>query len=199
MWLENARYRPAGPGQAPWRLFGLAVAAACLAAGAGPLDAVAEHAGAPRLRVGAVPDDLKAKLLTLPVVAAKPDDLRPDFYGPRGQRGHEAIDIVAPWGEAVVAVEDGTIARLFASERGGLTVYQYDPGRKYVYYYAHLAHYADNLAAGDAVKRGQLIGYVGTTGNARQPHLHFAIFLLGPRKSWWNGEPLDPYPVLVQP
>jgi peptidoglycan LD-endopeptidase LytH len=148
-------------------------------------------------RVGEVPDDLIAKNLTIPVSGVSARDLRPDFFDARGERGHGAIDIAATWGHPVVAVEDGTIAKLYAGERGGLTVYQSDPAGKYIYYYAHLAHYADGLAEGDTVTRGQRIGYVGTTGNALTPHLHFAISLLGADKKWWKGEPLDPYPALT--
>ena len=101
-------------------------------------------------------------------------------------------------GSPVVAVEDGTIAKLFLNKAGGITIYQFDPTEKYTYYYAHLDRYADGLAEGDKVKRGETIGFVGQTGNAGTSHLHFGIFLLGPQKRWWKGEPLDPYPVLTQ-
>ena len=147
-------------------------------------------------RIGAVPDDLLAKHLTIAVPGIKPEDLTPQFYDARGERGHEALDIIAPRGESVVAVEDGKIAKLFLSKPGGLTIYQFDPTETYAYYYAHLDRYADGLAEGDVVKRGQVIGYVGSTGNAATAHLHFAIFKLGPEKQWWKGEPLDPYPAL---
>ena len=150
--------------------------------------------------IGKVPDDLISKRLTIPLLRMKAEYLTPQFFDARGQRGHEAIDIVAPRGQPVVATEDGTIAKLFVSERGGITVYQFDPTEKYAYYYAHLDRYAEGLAEGDNVTRGQVIGYVGSTGNANalQPHLHFAIFLLGPEKRWWKGEALDPYPVFTQ-
>lgn len=150
--------------------------------------------------VGKTPDDLPAKHLIIPVQGIKPNDLHPMFYDARGKRGHEAIDIMAPRGRPVVAVEDGTVAKLFTSVPGGLTVYQFDPAEKYAYYYAHLDRYADGLAEGDHVKRGQIIGYVGSTGNAdaAHPHLHFAIFRLGPEKRWWRGDALDPYIALTQ-
>jgi peptidoglycan LD-endopeptidase LytH len=150
--------------------------------------------------IGTVPDDLLAKDLTIPVAGKTAEDLTPQFFDERGERGHEALDIIAPMGEPVVAVEDGKIAKLFTSEAGGLTVYQFDPTEKYAYYYAHLDRYADGLADGAMVMRGQVIGYVGTTGNAAAagPHLHFAIFQLGPEKQWWKGEALDPYPALTQ-
>jgi peptidoglycan LD-endopeptidase LytH len=150
--------------------------------------------------IGTVPDDLLAKDLTIPVAGKTAEDLTPQFFDERGERGHEALDIIAPMGEPVVAVEDGKIAKLFTSQAGGLTIYQFDPTERYAYYYAHLDRYADGLADGATVTRGQVIGYVGTTGNAGAagPHLHFAIFQLGPEKQWWKGEALDPYPALTQ-
>ena len=167
-----------------------------------------EHASQPPLttqplttaRIGKVPDDLLAKHLTIPVPGIRAENLHPDFFDARGQRGHEAIDIMAPRGQPVIATEDGRIAKLFTSVPGGLTIYEFDPTEKYTYYYAHLDRYEDGLAEGDSVVRGQIIGYVGSTGNADElhPHLHFAIFLLGPEKQWWKGEALDPYPALTQ-
>ena len=124
--------------------------------------------------------------------------MRPQFFDARGEHGHEAIDIVAERGEPVVAVEDGTIAKLFLSKPGGITIYEFDPTETYAYYYGHLDRYAEGLAEGQTVRRGQTIGYVGSTGNALTPHLHFAIFLLGPDKHWWQGEALDPYAALAQ-
>jgi murein DD-endopeptidase MepM/ murein hydrolase activator NlpD len=127
------------------------------------------------------------------------DALRRTFRERRGgDRQHEAMDIAAARDTPVLAVEDGTIAKLFLSKPGGITIYQYDPGETYAYYYAHLARYADGLRERARVERGQVIGYVGTSGNAPPdaPHLHFAIFRLTPQKHWWQGTPLDPYPVL---
>ena len=104
------------------------------------------------------------------------------------------MDILAPRGTPVVASVSGRIAKLFTSAAGGLTVYQFDPEERHCYYYAHLDSYAPDLTEGQVVERGQIIGFVGTTGNAPPdtPHLHFAIFRLGPDKRWWEGEPLDP-------
>jgi hypothetical protein len=106
-----------------------------------------------------------------------------------GTRRHEALDILAPRETPVLAVEDGVVAKLFLSKPGGITVYQFDPSRTYAYYYAHLERYAAGLKDGDSVQRGQVIGYVGTTGNAPPdtPHLHFAIFKLTDPKRWWDG------------
>jgi murein DD-endopeptidase MepM/ murein hydrolase activator NlpD len=143
--------------------------------------------------------ELRSRSLALPVEGIKKDDLRDTFNEMRGSsRRHEAIDILAPRNTPVYAVEDGKIARLFLSDAGGITIYQFDPTETYVYYYAHLEKYADGLKEGDAIKRGQVIGYVGTTGNAPRdtPHLHFAIFRMTDQKRWWQGTPIDPYSVL---
>lgn len=152
----------------------------------------------PVMSAGAV-ESLRVRALTLPVRGIKREDLRDTFNEMRGaSRRHEALDVLAPRNTPVLAVEDGTIARLFLSEAGGITIYQYDPSSTYVYYYAHLERYAAGLKEGDAVKRGQTIGYVGTTGNAPRdtPHLHFAIFQMTDEKKWWQGTAIDPYSVL---
>jgi murein DD-endopeptidase MepM/ murein hydrolase activator NlpD len=115
-----------------------------------------------------------------------------------GGRVHNAIDILAPHGTPVIAAVDGTVRKLFTSRAGGLTVYQFDVNEERVYYYAHLDRYAD-LAEGQFVTQGTVIGYVGTTGNAgNTPHLHFSIETLPPTKEWWKGTPLNPYPLLVE-
>ena len=160
----------------------------------------------PAQTVAAVPamsadpfETLRERRLELPVQGAKREDLRDMFDEERGTgRKHEAIDMLAPRHTPVVAVEDGTIARLFLSDAGGITVYQFDPTSTFCYYYAHLQGYVEGLKEGDRVKRGDVIGYVGTTGNAPKdtPHLHFAIFQLTDKKQWWQGTPIDPYKVL---
>ena len=143
---------------------------------------------------------LAERRLTIPVSGTMASHLMNTFGDDRGggTRAHQALDIMAARGTPVVAVEDGKVEKLFQSAAGGLTIYQYDPTRTYSYYYAHLDRYADDLAEGQSVKRGQVIGYVGFTGNASPegPHLHFAIFKLGPEKRWHEGVPLNPYPVL---
>jgi murein DD-endopeptidase MepM/ murein hydrolase activator NlpD len=119
------------------------------------------------------------------------------FAEPRdgSSRGHEAVDMLAPRYTPVHAVEDGKIARLFVSKAGGNTIYQFDPTGRFVYYYAHLDHYASSVRAGQPVSRGDVIGYVGTTGNApaNTPHLHFAILKLDDQRRWWQGTAIDPY------
>jgi murein DD-endopeptidase MepM/ murein hydrolase activator NlpD len=105
---------------------------------------------------------------------------------------------MAPRGTLVLSVEDGRVAKLFESVAGGLTVYIFDPAEMFTYYYAHLDRYAAGLTEGEVVRRGEVIGYVGSTGNASDdaPHLHFAIFQLGPERRWWQGKPINPYTVL---
>ena len=148
--------------------------------------------------VGVLPSaDLAERNLLMPVQGAAPTALSDNFYDARGGRAHEALDIMAPRGTPVLAVDDGTIAKLFDSEYGGLTIYHFDPTETYTYYYAHLDRYAPGLVEGDSVRRGQVLGYVGTTGNASpdSPHLHFAVFRLGPEKRWWKGTPINPFPL----
>jgi murein DD-endopeptidase MepM/ murein hydrolase activator NlpD len=155
--------------------------------------------GEPPLVISGLPDDLRQRALTLPVQGIKREELRDTFNEMRGSaRRHEALDGLAPRNTPVLAVEDGTVAKLFLSDAGGITLYQFDPTQTYAYYYAHLERYADGIKEGGTVKRGQVLGYVGTTGNAPRdtPHLHFAIFKLGEDKKWWEGTPIDPYSVL---
>ena len=142
--------------------------------------------------------ELRDRQLQIPVRGVSRRDLRNAFDDARGAgRKHEAIDILAPRNTPVLAVEDGTIAKLFESKLGGTTVYQFDPTSRYAYYYAHLERYADGIREGDHVARGQVLGYVGTSGDAPKdtPHLHFAIFRMTEKKQWWHGAPINPYDV----
>jgi murein DD-endopeptidase MepM/ murein hydrolase activator NlpD len=138
--------------------------------------------------------------LMVPVEGIAYSALSDTYDQPRGsERHHEALDILAPKGTKVIATADGKVVKLFTSKPGGLTIYQFDPTEKYAYYYAHLDRYADGLKEGAEIKRGDLIGYVGITGNAAPdtPHLHFAVFELTPEKQWWKGTPVNPYPLLA--
>jgi peptidoglycan LD-endopeptidase LytH len=149
--------------------------------------------------VATPPAELTKRDFALPVEGVKPEQLVRSFDDRRsGSRPHEAIDILAPRNTPVKAIEDGAIARLFESKAGGITIYQFDPTEQYCYYYAHLERYAEGLREGDKVRKGQVIGYVGTSGNAPKntPHLHFAIFRLTAEKHWWEGTPIDPFDVL---
>jgi peptidoglycan LD-endopeptidase LytH len=139
---------------------------------------------------------LPSTRLRMPIDGESIESLKGGFAETRGgSRPHEAVDMLAPRNTPVHAVENGTIAKLFTSKAGGLTVYQFDPSGHLCYYYAHLERYADGLKDGQVVSQGDVIGYVGTSGNAppNTPHLHFAVFELNADKHWWQGRPLDPY------
>jgi peptidoglycan LD-endopeptidase LytH len=159
--------------------------------------------GAPAIAPAPVPtglgdlDELRRRRLAVPVEGVDRKTLRDTFAEGRTGHVHEAIDILAPRGTPVVAVEDGRIEKLFTSKQGGLTIYQFDPSGRYCYYYAHLDRYAAGLAQGQQVKRGQVIGYVGISGNAppQTPHLHFTIFKLADDRRWWKGAPINPFPL----
>lgn len=143
---------------------------------------------------------LRRRRLIVPVQGVGRADLVDHFDDTRGtDRRHQAIDIQAPRGTPVVAADDGRIAKLYLSNRGGgIALYQFDPTETFGYYYAHLERYAEGLSEDDRVRKGDVIGHVGTTGNAPPdtPHLHFAITLLTPEKRWWEGVPLNPYRAL---
>lgn len=165
-------------------------------------DVPAGTAGARESVIGPAPgspSELEDRDLQIPVEGVQPDQLTRSFDDRRGStRQHQAIDILAPRNTPVKAVESGTIARLFYSKAGGITIYQFDPSERYCYYYAHLERYADGLREGQRVEKGQVIGYVGTSGNAPSgtPHLHFAVFRLTAEKRWWEGTPIDPFDIL---
>ena len=143
---------------------------------------------------------LRERDLEVPVEGVDPDNLRDDFDDLRsGSRTHQALDILAPRGTPVVAVEDGTIASLDPSQGGGgIVVYQFDPTGEFVYYYAHLDGFADGLAEGRTVEKGDVLGFVGTSGNAPPgtPHLHFAITKTGAPFLRYGGTPINPFDVL---
>jgi len=134
-----------------------------------------------------------------PVRGLSLGDLRDSFAEVHNGHPHEAMDIAEPRGTPVLAVVSGTVRKLFLSKPGGNTIYQFDEPGVYCYYYAHLDRYAEGLHEGMRVERGDVIGFVGSTGNANPsaPHLHFAIFELGPEKVWWKGKAINPYPALV--
>ena len=139
-----------------------------------------------------------AMTLTIPVAGVKAEELLDTFNEARGDRRHEALDIPAPRGTPVLSATDGRVQRLFTSERGGLMIYASDSSERFILIYAHLDGYAEGMSDGVAVRRGQVIGYVGTTGNAppNLPHLHFAIARSTNVKRWWEGTPVDPLPLL---
>ncbi|MEA3008461.1 MAG: peptidoglycan LD-endopeptidase LytH [Sphingomonadales bacterium] len=140
--------------------------------------------------------------LAIPVVGVKADDLQDTYTQSRagGARVHNAIDIMAPHGTPVVAAAPGTLEKLFDSKGGGgTTAYVRSADGKWMYYYAHLQAYAPGLHEGQAIRQGDAIGLVGSTGNANPagPHLHFAINKMAEGEKWYDGTPINPYPLLA--
>jgi murein DD-endopeptidase MepM/ murein hydrolase activator NlpD len=139
--------------------------------------------------------------LIIPVRGIRAGQLSDTFTDARGRgRPHDAIDIMAPRGTPVLAAAAGTVEKLFFSHGGGgITLYIRSADRAWSYYYAHLDGYAPGLAEGQSVAAGDLLGFVGSTGNASPagPHLHFAINRMGPSERWWQGRPINPYPLLA--
>lgn len=139
--------------------------------------------------------------LVLPVQGVRADQLTDTWGQSRegGKRAHEAIDIMAPGGTLVLSALPGTVEKLFNSQRGGITAYVRTDDGQWQLYYAHLRGYAAGLAEGQHLKQGQVIGYVGDTGDAGpgNTHLHFAINRMAPGERWWQGTAINPYPILV--
>ena len=137
--------------------------------------------------------------LLIPVAGVRPEELRDTFQESRAAgRTHDAIDIPAPRGTPVLAAADGRVIKLWQSVSGGTTIYQLDPDNTTVYYYAHLDRYADGLAEGHFARRGEVIAYVGDTGNAGPGnyHLHFSVLIVTDPKRYWDGTNVNPYPLL---
>ena len=180
---------------AAWILFGSAYTSSWL-------DEDAAAVVQPEARILA-PVDVAAESggLLIPVAGIRAEQLSDNFLDRRDEdRLHEALDIMAPRGTAVVAAAPGTVERLFRSEAGGNTIYVRSDDRRTIYHYAHLDAYAGDLEEGAAVRRGQLLGTVGSSGNAteEEPHLHFAILRTAPDAEWWEpATALNPYPLLA--
>lgn len=148
--------------------------------------------------VAQLPAGLK---LIIPVANVKVEQLLDTYTAARSEgRVHNAIDIMAPQGTSVLAAADGKIARLFNSDKGGITLYQFSSDQQVIFYYAHLQRYADGVEAGRAVRQGETIAYVGDTGNAGPGnyHLHFAVWLVTDPKRYWDGLNVNPYPILKE-
>jgi murein DD-endopeptidase MepM/ murein hydrolase activator NlpD len=145
-----------------------------------------------------VPETAALPHLQVPIAGVSADSLKDTFPENRDGRAHEALDIMARRGTPVTAAAEGNVVKLFNSKQGGLTVYQFDDSQTYCYYYAHLDRYAQGLREGMLLRPGDVLGYVGSSGNAspKAPHLHFAVFRLGPEKKWWAGTAIDPLPLL---
>jgi murein DD-endopeptidase MepM/ murein hydrolase activator NlpD len=137
--------------------------------------------------------------LIIPVAGVRPDQLIDTYSDNRSEgRTHNAIDIMAPAETPVLAAADGQIQKLWQSELGGITIYQVNAEQKLIFYYAHLARYADGLTEGKQVRQGETIAYVGDTGNAGTGnyHLHFSIAIVSDPKRYWEGTNINPYPLL---
>jgi murein DD-endopeptidase MepM/ murein hydrolase activator NlpD len=150
-------------------------------------------------RPAETPEMNKSDALTIPVAGVRPEQLRDTFNEARSEgRAHNALDIMASCGTPTVAATAGKIIKLFQSARGGITIYQLGSDNRTVYYYAHLARYADGLTEGRLAQQGEVIGYVGDTGNVAPGgcHLHFAIWTVTDPKRYWDGENINPYPLL---
>lgn len=146
-------------------------------------------------------DYLAARNLLIPAANVTASQLRDTYIQARSEgRRHDAIDITAPQGTPVVATADGKVIKLFLSDKGGVTLYELDPSERYVYYYAHLMRYAEGVVEGKQLRRGDVIAYVGDTGNAGSGnyHLHFAISKISSPRQWSGGDPINPYPLLVR-
>lgn len=140
-------------------------------------------------------------VLAVPVAGVARTGIADSWGDPRGEGGrtHQGTDIMAPGGTAVLAAAPGRVEKLFTSDLGGLTIYVRSPGGRWIYYYAHLAGYEPGLAEGQAVARGQRIGFVGDTGDAGagNTHLHFGLQRMAPGERWWQGQSVNPYPLLA--
>jgi murein DD-endopeptidase MepM/ murein hydrolase activator NlpD len=145
----------------------------------------------------AIPPD--APQIGYPLAEVKLNELHSEFNDHRRGHRHHAIDLMRPRGTPVMAVTDGKIRKLYRSKTGGISVYLFDASEEYCFFYAHLDHYAEGLHEGQEVHKGDVIAYVGHTGNAKRnaPHLHLAVSLTGPQRKWSGGVALDPYPMLV--
>ena len=162
---------------------------------------VVDPAGpAPPIAVGTV--TVGPSGLAIPVAGVKPGELVDTYTQARagGARVHDAIDIMAPTGTPVVAAAPGRVEKLFFSKGGGgISAYVRSDDNLWIYYYAHLSAYAPGLHEGQRLLRGAPVGYVGFTGNANPagPHLHFAINRMAPGEKWYQGTPINPYPLLA--
>ena len=154
----------------------------------------------PSARIAAAIEKLREKELLIPVAGVDGSKIEDTFTAARdgGERQHNAVDILAPRNTPIVAADDGEILRMSTNALGGITIYAADKDHEFVYYYAHLDHYHDGLKPGSRIRKGDVLGYVGTTGNAPKdvPHLHFQIMLWAADGKFWNGEPVNPFPVL---
>jgi peptidoglycan LD-endopeptidase LytH len=203
--------RTSRTGRAWWKLrLAVLIIAGSLACSSGPTRQPASPPAPDRPReppateAGVTSADLellRARRLMVPVQGVRPAQVRDNYNAPRGNRIHAAIDIPAPRGTPVLSADAGRIFRLRSNAAGGITIYATDPEERFVFYYAHLDGYRHGLSEGAKVARGEVIGYVGTTGNAPPdvPHLHFQVMKMGAGRRWWDGEPINPHAFFTLP
>jgi len=164
------------------------------------LDVALGAAGSKMADIPEMPS-FSASGLAIPVIGVQAAQIVDTFRAPRagGARVHNALDIMAPRGTPVVAAADGVVERLHRSGGGGITAYVRSSDGRWMYYYAHLDSYAPGLAVGQRIERGDPIGRVGSTGNAHPawPHLHFAVHRMSASDRWYQGAPVNPYPLLA--
>ena len=193
--VQAAIEPPQAPSQAPSQ----ALAGRVIPATPPPANDLADSADPPTIAAApvAIIEPLPTARLLVPIDGISFESFKGGFSEMRGDRLHEAVDIIVARGTPIHAVQDGTIAKLFYSKFGGITIYQFEKDGSLCFYYAHLQRYADGLHEGQHVARGEVIGYVGTSGNAPPdaPHLHFEIHELNADRKWWQGRALDPYVV----
>ena len=141
-----------------------------------------------------------ARGMAIPVAGKTLGQLQDTFdEGRSSGRIHRALDILAPRGTPVVAADSGRVLRISVNALGGNTIYATDPRGRIVYYYAHLDAYQPGLVQGAQIARGDTLGFVGTTGNAPKdtPHLHFQVMRMPSDGKYWDGEPINPYPLFL--
>jgi hypothetical protein len=125
------------------------------------------------------------------------DNLAEDWGDPRSWwRIHRGNDINAPEGTRLVAMERGTVIQMGWHWLGGNGLYVLGSVTGDVYYYAHLSAYAEGIEVGAPVEAGQVVAYVGRTGNADIPHLHLG-WMPGAGAVDLDGLQ-DAYPMLVE-
>jgi murein DD-endopeptidase MepM/ murein hydrolase activator NlpD len=162
--------------------------------------AVSAPAGASSVSSTETVDYLLARGIFIPVAGVTLSQLHDTFdEGRDAGRMHRALDIMAPRGTPVLSADSGRVLRISASALGGNTIYATDPLGRVVYYYAHLDGYQPGLAQGALLARGDTLGFVGTTGNAPKdtPHLHFQVMRMPPDGKYWDGDPINPYPLIL--
>jgi murein DD-endopeptidase MepM/ murein hydrolase activator NlpD len=154
----------------------------------------------PAPSLATIPEALAAKSLIVPVQGVSPSRIRDTYTAARGGRTHDALDILAPRGTPVLAADHGRVLRLSTNPAGGVTIYQLDREERFVYYYAHLDRYHDGLKEGMSLRQGDVVGYVGTSGNAPPdtPHLHFQVMIYRRDGRYWAGEPVNPHPYFTR-